>query len=142
LNHNQTQRSTTSTPMIDLRYRNSISRKQISERIAKGLCQFCGDKWDRDHKQRCKVWGKLNAIFSAQEKMVVKVTSESDREQETELVKHSLNLLGDADVHISHSALQGVAGGNTLQMKGLIKKQVSVLFNGHEVHTILELLIG
>ena len=42
-----------------------LNRKQASERIAKGLCQFCEEKWDKDHKRTCKVWGKLNAIFGA-----------------------------------------------------------------------------
>jgi len=30
----------------------SISRKQISERIGKGFCHFCGDMWEKDRKQR------------------------------------------------------------------------------------------
>ena len=34
---------------------NNNSRKQVSDKIAKGLCRFCGEKWDRDHKQKCKV---------------------------------------------------------------------------------------
>ena len=65
---------------------NLSSRKQISERITKGLCRFCGEKWDMDHKQQCKVWGKLTAIFSAQDNMTAEFTSEDEREQETELV--------------------------------------------------------
>ena len=44
----------------------SISRKEVSDRIAKGLCRLCGDEWDKNHMMKCKVWGKLNAIFSAQ----------------------------------------------------------------------------
>lgn len=29
------------------------------------FCQFCGEKWDKDHEQRCSVQGKLHAIFVA-----------------------------------------------------------------------------
>ena len=55
--------------------------------------------------------------------MTAEFTFEYEREQETELVEQSLDLIRDADVHISLNALQGVAGGNTLQMTCLIKKQ-------------------
>ena len=55
--------------------------------------------------------------------MTAEFTSEDEWEQETELVEQSLDLIRDADVHISLNALQGVAGGNTLQMTCLIKKQ-------------------
>ena len=47
----------------------SISRKEFSDRFAKGLYRFCGDKWDKNHRTKCKVWGKLNVIFSAQEEI-------------------------------------------------------------------------
>jgi len=103
-----------------------------------GLCRSCGDKWDKDHKQKCKVWGKLNAVFSAQWQRAVKLTSELDGEQENEIIKHSLNLIMDADVHISHTALQGVAGGNTLQIKGWIKKQaVPFLMDTGSTHNFI-----
>ena len=49
----------------------SISRKEVSDRIAKGLCRLCGDKWDKNHTTKCKVWGKLNAIFMVQEGIVL-----------------------------------------------------------------------
>ena len=44
----------------------AISRKEVTDNIAKGLCRLCGDEWDKNHMMKCKVWGKLNAIFSAQ----------------------------------------------------------------------------
>ena len=55
--------------------------------------------------------------------MTAEFTSKDEWEQEIELVEQSLDLIRDADVHISLNALQGVAGGNTLQMTCLIKKQ-------------------
>ena len=38
----------------------------MSVKIAKGLCRFYGEPWDKNHKQKCVVWGKLSAIFVAQ----------------------------------------------------------------------------
>jgi len=40
-----------------------ISRKEVSERISNGLYRLCGEKWDKNHINKCKVWGKLNVIF-------------------------------------------------------------------------------
>ena len=62
------------------------------------MCQFCGDKWDRDHKQKCKVWGKLNAIFSSQDQETIDIQSKSDKDHDNDLIKCSLDLVKDADV--------------------------------------------
>ena len=52
-------------------------RREMSARIAKGLCRFCGELWDKNHKEKCVVWGKLSAIFVAQGE-----TSEESKEEE------------------------------------------------------------
>jgi len=44
----------------------SNNRREMSVKIAKGLCRFYGEPWDKNHKQKCVVWGKLSAIFVAQ----------------------------------------------------------------------------
>lgn len=106
----------------------SISRKEISDRISKGLCRFCGEKWDKNHRNKCKVWGKLHVIFVSQDQM--KEKDASDKDAEMNLITQSLELLHESSVHVSLHALQGVAGGSTLQLTGMIKKQ-SIPFNGH-----------
>jgi len=52
-------------------------------------------------------------------------TSDFDEEIDNDIVHQILSSTKDEDVHISLNALQGVAGGNTSQMKGWIKKQVA-----------------
>ena len=70
--------------------------------------------------------------------MTAEFTSEDEWEQETELVEQSLDLIRDADVHISLNALQGVVGGKTLQMTGLIKKQpVPFLMDTGSTHNFI-----
>ena len=44
----------------------SNNRREMNARIAKGLYRFCGKPWDKNHKEKCVVWGKLSAIFAAQ----------------------------------------------------------------------------
>uniref|UniRef100_A0A151UDB9 Retrovirus-related Pol polyprotein from transposon 17.6 n=1 Tax=Cajanus cajan TaxID=3821 RepID=A0A151UDB9_CAJCA len=116
----------------------SISRKEVSDRIAKGLCRFCGDKWDKNHKMKCKVWGKLNAIFSAQEEIAEDIMQDKDCEEEQAIVDRSIAMIQDEEVHISLNALQGIAGGNTLQLKGLIKHQkVPFLMDTGSTHNFI-----
>jgi len=76
------------------------------------LCKFCGEKWDKNHRNKCKVWGKLNAIFVSQDQIEEK--DASDKDEEMDLITHSLELLLESLVHVSLHALQGVAGGSTL----------------------------
>lgn len=52
------------------------------------------------------------------------------------MTEQSLQLVNDSQIHISLHALQVVAGGNTLQLIGLIKKQKVVFWWIQEVHTI------
>jgi hypothetical protein len=58
-------------PINDIKLGSSVTSKQkeMNERIADSLCRFSGEKWDRNHGQKCKVWGKLNAIFIAQDEL-------------------------------------------------------------------------
>ena len=69
----------------------SISRKEVSDRIAKGLCRLCGDKWDKNHTTKCKVWGKLNAIFFAQEEIDVERMQTNDCEDEQAIIDSSID---------------------------------------------------
>jgi hypothetical protein len=47
-------------------------------------------------------------------------------------------MITDTDVHISLNALQGIAGGNTLQLKGLIKRQeVPFLMDTGSTHNFI-----
>ena len=57
-------------------------RREMSARIAKGLCRFCGELWDKNHKEKCVVWGKLSAIFAARGE----ASKESEEEEEQENV--------------------------------------------------------
>ena len=70
------------------------------------------------------MWGKLNAIFSLQDQETVDIQFESDEDHDHDFIKCSLDIVKDANVCISLNALQGVAGGSTLQMQDMIKKQV------------------
>ena len=65
LQPNSTQNSQKSMTRINYKASGSrsVSRKRVSERVSKGLCWFCGDKWDKNHIVKCKVYGKLNVIF-------------------------------------------------------------------------------
>ena len=99
----------------------SISRKKVSEHISKGLCRFCGEKWEKIHRNKCKVWKKLNALFVSQDKMEEK--DDSDKDDEMDLITHSLELLPESIVHVSLHALQGMASGCTLQLTGMTKNQ-------------------
>jgi len=83
----------------------SISRKEVSDMIAKGLCRFYGDKWDKIHRTKCKVWGKLNAIFSAQEEIDAKMMQKNDCEDKQAIIDSNIDMIQDADVHISLNAL-------------------------------------
>ena len=58
----------------------SSSKREMSARIAKGLCRFCGEPWDKNHREKCVVWGKLSAIFTAQGE----ASEESEEEEEHE----------------------------------------------------------
>jgi len=114
----------------------SISRKEVSERISKRLCRFCGEKWDKNHINKCKVWGKLNAIFVSQDQLEEK--DASDKDEEMDLITHNLKLLHESPVHVSLHALQGVAGESTLQLTGMIKKQrVAFLMDTGNTHNFI-----
>ncbi|WVZ20246.1 hypothetical protein V8G54_007568 [Vigna mungo] len=56
-------------------------------------------------KIRCKIWSILILIRNCA------------------LVEQSLDVKDDLQVRVSLHALQGVTGGNTLQLTGIIKKQ-------------------
>ena len=58
----------------------SSSKREMSARIAKGLCRFCGEPWDKNHREKCVVWGKLSVIFTAQGE----ASEESEEEEEHE----------------------------------------------------------
>jgi len=85
----------------------------------KEFLKGCEDKRDKNHRVKCKVWGRLNATFSAQDQMEDMVNSDSD----WNFLEQSLDLRDDLQVHVSLHALQRVTGGNTLQLIGIIKKQ-------------------
>ena len=116
----------------------AISRKEVTDNIAKGLCRFCGDKWDKNLRTKCKVWGKLNAIFSAQEEIDAKMMQKNDCEDKQAIIDSNIDMIQGADVHISLNALQGIASGSTLKLKGLIKKQkVSFLMDTGSTHNFI-----
>jgi len=99
---------------------------------------FRGDKWDKNHRTKCKVWGKLNVIFSTQEEIDVEMMQKNNCEDEQAIIASNIDRIQDADVHISLNALQGIAYGNTLQLKGLIKKQkVSLLMDTGSTHNFI-----
>jgi len=82
----------------------SISRKEVSDRIAKRLCRFCGDKWDKNHRMKYKVWGKLNSIFFAQEEIEADIVQNIDCEEEQAIIHSKVDMIQDANVHISLNA--------------------------------------
>jgi len=82
----------------------SLNRKQASERLPK-VCRFFEEKWDKDHKRTCKVWGKLNAIFGAQDQILVNPSRDTEDEQNVELIVNSLEIVREAD---SCNTLQGI----------------------------------
>lgn len=51
--------------MTNLKVYNLINanKKEMNEKIAKGLCLFCDEQWDRCHRHKCKLRGKLCANF-------------------------------------------------------------------------------
>jgi len=61
----------------------SISMKEVNER-SKGIFKFCGEEWDKNHLTKCKVWGKLNAIFVSQDQMGEE--DESNKDVEMDLI--------------------------------------------------------
>jgi len=67
-----------------------ISRIDVSERISKGLCRFCGEKWDKNHRTKCKFWKKLNVIFVSQNKTGDE--DDSDKHFDMYLITQSLDL--------------------------------------------------
>ena len=104
---------------------------------------FRGDKWDKNHRTKCKVWGKLNAIFSAQDEINAEMMQNNDCEDEKAIIDGSIDMIQDVDVHISLNALLGIASGSTLQLNGLIKKQkVPFLMDTQGVRIILLVTSG
>ena len=89
----------------------------MSARITKGLYRFCGELWDKNHREKCAIQGKLSAIFAAQGE----ASEESKEEEEQEnIIALGKELLATDAVQISLNALKGIAGGQTLQSKGII----------------------
>lgn len=58
--------------------------------------QILWQKWDKNHRFKSEVWGKLNDIFFAQEGSDEAVNSNSEKEQDNDMTEQSLQLVNDS----------------------------------------------
>ena len=75
-----------------------LSKEEVQERIRKGLCFKCGDKWSKEHK--CKTGQALMIVDTSEEESEEEAKEGSDAEEshrlssgseEAELFLHAMS---------------------------------------------------
>ncbi|KAJ1401412.1 Aspartic peptidase domain superfamily [Sesbania bispinosa] len=113
----------------------TVDQATVAERRSKGLCISCGEKYTYNH--RCKN-AKLYALIV--EDVVEEEGCDDKEEGILREVGPEVEESGE-EVHISLNAIQGFQGadeGQTMKVKGLIKKQeVNFLMDTWSTHNFL-----
>ncbi|CAO2168369.1 unnamed protein product [Urochloa humidicola] len=100
-----------------------------SFRRAKGLCQYCAEKWSRDHK--CAETVQLQAL---QEVLQV---FQSDDDQKSVSSRGSLHQ-DQLFMFLSVAVVSGVSAPRTMTLRGLIQgKEIAILVDSGSSHTFV-----
>ncbi|KAG7944170.1 hypothetical protein I3843_15G085600 [Carya illinoinensis] len=104
-----------------------LSREEVQERIKKGLCFKCGDKWSKEHS--CKS-GKVYVMIEEEEH-----EESSSHESEPEETEHSEE---EEDVELSLNAMSGVQTPTSMRVMAWIGKfEVTMLVDSGSTHNFI-----
>ncbi|KAK0595847.1 hypothetical protein LWI29_010591 [Acer saccharum] len=112
-----------------------LTKEKVQERIKKGLCFKCGEKWNKDH--RCRN-GKVFTIIDSSESdddVVVsdgEATSDEGELRVTELGENNY------EVELSLNAMSGVSKPSTMRLMAWVGKfKVSMLVDSGSSHNFV-----
>ena len=106
-----------------------LTKEEIKERIAKGLCWHCDEKWHRGHQCKQKRILMIEPIENSEEE-------DDFDEGETQ---DNINEVQDDSMAISVHALEGLQTPQTMKVKGFIKKQpVMILIDSGSTNNFLD----
>ncbi|XP_041024018.1 uncharacterized protein LOC121264784 [Juglans microcarpa x Juglans regia] len=104
-----------------------LSKEEVQERIKKGLCFKCGDKWSKEHA--CKS-GK--AYLMIEEEGNEESSSSESEQEEAEPSE------GDEDVELSLNAMSGVQRPTSMRVMAWIGKfEVTLLVDSGSTHNFI-----
>ncbi|KAG6480688.1 hypothetical protein ZIOFF_057273 [Zingiber officinale] len=106
-----------------------LTKEEIKERMAKGLCWHCDEKWHRGHQCKQKKILMIEPIENSEEE-------DDFYEGETQ---DNINEVQDDSMAISVHALEGLQTPQTMKVKGFIKKQpVMILIDSGSTNNFLD----
>ncbi|KAG6484069.1 hypothetical protein ZIOFF_060863 [Zingiber officinale] len=106
-----------------------LTKEEIKERMAKGLCWHCDEKWHRGHQCKQKRILMIEPIENSEEE-------DDFYEGETQ---DNINEVQDDSMAISVHALEGLQTLQTMKVKGFIKKQpVMILIDSGSTNNFLD----
>ncbi|KAG6484232.1 hypothetical protein ZIOFF_061027 [Zingiber officinale] len=106
-----------------------LTKEEIKERMAKGLCWHCDEKWHRGHQCKQKRILMIEPIENSEEE-------DDFYEGETQ---DNINEVQDDSMAISIHALEGLQTPQIMKVKGFIKKQpVMILIDSGSTNNFLD----
>ncbi|KAG6531914.1 hypothetical protein ZIOFF_005750 [Zingiber officinale] len=106
-----------------------LTKEEIKESMAKGLCWHCDEKWHRGHQCKQKRILMIEPIENSEEE-------DDFYEGETQ---DNINEVQDDSMAISVHALEGLQTPQTMKVKGFIKKQpVMILIDSGSTNNFLD----
>ncbi|KAG6528131.1 hypothetical protein ZIOFF_010280 [Zingiber officinale] len=106
-----------------------LTKEEIKERMAKGLCWHCDEKWHRGHQCKQKRILMIEPIENSEEE-------DDFHEDETQ---DNINEVQYDSMAISVHALEGLQTLQTMKVKGFIKKQpVMILIDSGSTNNFLD----
>ncbi|KAG6518817.1 hypothetical protein ZIOFF_022298 [Zingiber officinale] len=106
-----------------------LTKEEIKERMAKGLCWHCNEKWHRGHQCKQKRILMIEPIENSEEE-------DDFYEGETQ---DNINEVQDDSMAISVHALEGLQTPQIMKVKGFIKKQpVMILIDSGSTNNFLD----
>ena len=110
-----------------------LSREEVQERIKKGLCFKCGEKWGRDH--RCKAGQVFVIAVPSDDEDEIGNEVESSDEEEPRVIDHGKS---EREAELSLNALSGASKPSTMRLMAWIGKyEVTLLVDSGSSHNFI-----
>ena len=107
-----------------------LSKDEVQERIKKGLCFKCGDKWSKEHK--CKTGQVLMIADTSDEENKEAIKEESEEEENHQASSES------EEAELSLHALSGTRTPSTMRLMAWIgKHEVTLLVDSGSSHNFI-----
>ena len=111
-----------------------LTKEDVQERIKKGMCFKCGEKWNKDH--RCRT-GKVFMIIDSSDSDNDVISNEEATSDEGELRVAELGE-NNCEAELSLNAMSGVSKPSTMRLMAWVGKfEVSMLVDSGSSHNFI-----